>query len=106
MSLHNSYLIALSTLFALVFAIMIHSLIMHRRKLGSSARRFFGPSGTVQWFWAMVPIAILASVDFALIEAPQYRSSAPPKKIELAAVQRPPLAKEPAVSAGQRSAVQ
>ena len=90
MSLHNSYLIALSTLFAVVFAIMIYSLARHRRSAGEPMARFFGPSGSVQWLWAMIPIAILAGIDFALIETPEDRSSMAPKKIELAVVQNLP----------------
>ncbi|WP_301103023.1 cytochrome c oxidase subunit II transmembrane domain-containing protein [Propionivibrio sp.] len=75
MTLHNSYLILLSALFAVVFAIMIYSLVRHQKTAGESAAQFFGPSGSVQWLWAVIPIAILVGIDFALIETPADRSS-------------------------------
>lgn len=92
MTLHNSYLILLSTLFAVVFAIMIYSLVRHRRAAGESVAQFFGPNGSVQWLWAVIPIAILVGIDFALIETPAERNSMAPKKIELAIAQNLPLA--------------
>jgi heme/copper-type cytochrome/quinol oxidase subunit 2 len=82
-SLHNSYLAVLSALFALVFAIMIHSLARHRRACRNAS--FSGPGGSVQYLWAMVPVAILAGIDFALIEAPAELRAQAPAKIELAA---------------------
>ncbi|MBS1226984.1 MAG: cytochrome c oxidase, subunit [Proteobacteria bacterium] len=78
MSLHHSYLIVLGALFVAVFAIMIHSLAAHRRATGETATRFLGPTGTVQWLWAMVPIAILIGVDCALIDAPDRPPTARP----------------------------
>jgi heme/copper-type cytochrome/quinol oxidase subunit 2 len=84
-SLHNSYLAVLSALFALVFAIMIHSLARHRRACRNAS--FSGPGGSVQYLWAMVPVAILAGIDFALIEAPAELRAQAPAKIELAAAQ-------------------
>lgn len=70
--MHHTYLLALSALFLLVFAVMLHSLIAHRRQQASSdaaARRFYGPTGTVQWLWASVPLAILAAVSIALLSS-------------------------------------
>jgi len=69
-SLHHSYLIALGALFVVVFAIMIRSLAAHRRAADETATRFLGPTGKVQWLWAMLPIAILVGIDVALIAAP------------------------------------
>jgi hypothetical protein len=87
-SLHNAYLIALSALFALTFAIMILSLEKHRRAAGDAAQ-FSGPRGGVQCLWAMVPIAILGGVDLALIETPQHPIAAP--RVALAATLPPSL---------------
>ena len=92
MSLHHSYLIALSALFVVVFTIMIFSLARHRRA-GGAAARFSGPTGTGQWLWAMVPIAILLSVDLALIDAAGERRPLAAPTITLAAA---PPAAEPA----------
>ena len=85
MSLHHYYLIILSALFIVVFAIMIHSLARHRRAAGPAAARFSGPTGTGQWLWAMVPIAILVSVDLALIGAADERRPLAAPTITLAA---------------------
>lgn len=66
MELHNSYLIAISVLFVLLFAIMLWSLMRHRRPDG--APHFGGPTGRVQWLWALVPMLMLALIDLALID--------------------------------------
>ena len=70
--MHHTYLLALSALFLLVFAVMLHSLVAHRRQhasLDATARRFYGPTGSVQWLWASVPLAILAIVGFTLLQS-------------------------------------
>lgn len=82
MNLHTSYMIAIGVLFVLVFAIMLHSLITHRRTSEHGAHRFFGPTGTVQWLWTLVPFAILAFIGNELTEG--ANSMQPVKKIELA----------------------
>ena len=85
MGIHNSYLLAVSMLFALVFAIMLYSLIRHS-KPGDAPCRFRGPTGRVQWLWALVPMAILGVVNVALIDRTDDHRA--PGKIELAAVHR------------------
>ena len=84
--MHNNYMIVISALFAVVFAIMITSMIKHRRACRHSAAKFTGTTGAVQWFWALVPLVILAFIDVSLIVIPEDRSATAPKKIELAAV--------------------
>ena len=37
-----------------VFAIMIYSMIRHRKSIGHTPAKFSGPTGTVQWIWALV----------------------------------------------------
>jgi len=83
-SLHNGYLIALGALCALAFSLMIRAQIRQHRASGD--RRFAGPAGTVQYLWAMVPIAILATIGGALIETPKTHPPVAPRKIELAVV--------------------
>lgn len=90
MRMHNSYMIFVSTLFVVVFVIMIISLVKHRQICGHSAAKFSGPTGTVQWLWALVPFVILACIDVALINLPDDRTSSAPKKIELAIAQELP----------------
>ena len=87
MRMHNSYMIFVSALFAVVFVIMIFSLVKHRRTCGHLAAKFSGPTGTVQWLWALVPFAILACIDVVLINLPEDHTSSAPKKIELAIAQ-------------------
>jgi cytochrome c oxidase subunit 2 len=87
MGLHNDYLLAISVIFALVFAIMLYSLIRYR-KPGGETPRFSGPTGRVQWLWALVPMAILGAVNLALIDRSADQPNGFPKKIELAAVHK------------------
>jgi heme/copper-type cytochrome/quinol oxidase subunit 2 len=75
-------MIAIGVLFVLVFAIMLHSLIAHRRASEHGAHRFFGPTGTVQWLWTLVPFAILAFIGNELTDG--ANGMQPVKKIELA----------------------
>ena len=80
MTLHHAYLTAMTALFIVVFALIIHSLITHRTASGSpSAQKFGGPTGRGQWLWALVPLAILGAVDFVLIEGPASSLSATPQ---------------------------
>lgn len=88
--MHYSYMIVISALFAVVFAIMIYSMIRHRQACVHSAAAFAGTTGPVQWFWALVPLAILAFINFSLIGIPEDHASATPKKIELATTQTLP----------------
>ena len=74
MTLHLGYLIFTSVLFALVFAVMIHSLIRHRRAACAGGGRFQGTAGKAQWLWTLVPMAMLAFVNGALIDADVERA--------------------------------
>lgn len=67
MDMHNHSVLVVSAVFALVFAIMLLSLICYRQPDGEPSR-FGGPTGRVQWLWALVPMAILGAVNLALIE--------------------------------------
>jgi hypothetical protein len=88
--LHTSYMIALSVLFAVVFVIMIGSLIWHRRRCLRAAAELSelagltGTHGAGQWFWALLPLLILAGINVSLLLPPSASL-----KIELAAVTVP-----------------
>ena len=86
MGLHNSYLAAISVLFVLLFAVMLWSLMRHRKP--DSAPRFGGPTGRVQWLWALVPMAILGLVDLALIDGTGDRVQASIDKPSVVVVHR------------------
>ena len=68
--MHNQFMIIISVLFAAVFAIMIYSMIKHRKSVGHQPARFTGPTGVLEWFWALVPFAILLFIDFVLMGIP------------------------------------
>jgi len=84
-NLHNRYMMVLCVLFAAVFAIMIISLIRHRRSCLRSSEKFCGTRGAVQWFWALLPLAILTGINFALILPAPEQLAIPPQSIKLAA---------------------
>ena len=92
MRMHNGYMIFVSALFAVVFLIMIVSLVKHRKTCVPLPAKFSGPTGTVQCLWALVPFVILAGIDVALINLPDDHTSPAPKKMELAIAQDLPSA--------------
>lgn len=65
--MHGYFMVVLTVLFVIVFAITIYSMARHRKSDGHQPGRFAGPNGSVQWLWAMVPFAILLFVDYILI---------------------------------------
>ncbi|MEI7431300.1 MAG: cytochrome c oxidase subunit II transmembrane domain-containing protein [Betaproteobacteria bacterium] len=90
MNLHNRYMMVLCVLFTVVFAIMITSLIRHRRSCLRSSEKFSGTRGAVQWFWALLPLIILAGINFALILPAPEQLAIPPQEIKLAAASGTP----------------
>jgi cytochrome c oxidase subunit 2 len=74
LKIHNEFMIIIGILFAVVFAIMIYSMIKHRKSVGHQPAKFSGPTGTVQWIWALVPFGILLFIDFVLMGIPAYHA--------------------------------
>ena len=68
--IHNEFMLIITVLFVVVFAIMIYSMIKHRKSVGHQPAKFSGPTGTMQWIWALVPFAILLFIDFILMGIP------------------------------------
>ena len=90
--MHNDYMIVISALFVAMFAIMLYSMIKHRKQCGDRPG-FRGPTGKVQWLWALVPLAILAFINLALIDFSTERIVTRPARTELASAHPPrPLA--------------
>jgi len=86
LTLHNAYLIVLTGLFVTVFAIMIHSMARHGEAgAAAPAKRFGGPAGRGQLLWALVPVAIVAGVEFGLIDLASLHSASAVKTIAVAA---------------------
>jgi cytochrome c oxidase subunit 2 len=72
--IHNEFMIIITVLFVVVFAIMIYSMAKHRKSLGHQPAKFTGPTGTVQWIWSLVPFAILIFIDYILVGIPAYHA--------------------------------
>lgn len=72
--IHNQFMTIITIMFVVVFAIMIYSMIRHRKSAGHTPAKFSGPTGTVQWLWALVPFAILLFVDYVLMGIPAYHA--------------------------------
>lgn len=70
LQIHNEFMIIITVLFTVVFAIMIYSMVKHRKSVGHRAANFTGPKGALQWFWALVPFGILLFIDFVLMGVP------------------------------------
>jgi cytochrome c oxidase subunit 2 len=74
LDIHNHFMIVITVLFVVVFGIMIYSMIKHRKSVGHQPAKFTGPTGTVQWLWALVPFAILLFIDYVLMGIPAYHA--------------------------------
>lgn len=74
LNIHNQFMTIITVMFVVVFAIMIYSMIRHRKSVGHTPARFSGPTGAVQWLWALVPFAILLFVDYVLMGVPAYHA--------------------------------
>lgn len=71
---HNKFMLITMAIFVVVLAIMIYSIVMHRKDRGYKASEFTGPSTKSQVFWTIVPFAILLYIDFILMGIPAYHS--------------------------------
>jgi cytochrome c oxidase subunit 2 len=72
--IHNEFMLIITVLFVAVFAIMIYSMIKHRKSSGHAPAKFTGPTGALQWFWALIPFAILLFIDFVLMGIPAVQA--------------------------------
>ena len=74
LEIHNHFMIVITVLFLVVFGIMVYSMFKHRKSVGHQPAKFTGPTGTVQWLWALVPFAILLFIDYILMGIPAYHA--------------------------------
>lgn len=72
--IHNQFMLIITALFVVVFAIMIYSMIRHRKRSQHAPAKFSGPTGKLQWFWMLVPFAILLYIDFVLMGIPAFHA--------------------------------
>lgn len=71
---HNVFISIIAVLFIVVFAIMVYSMIKHRKSTGHQAASFAGPRSKLQWFWVSVPFAILLFIDYVILGIPAYHA--------------------------------
>lgn len=74
LAIHNEFMLIITVLFVVVFAIMIYSMARHRKSTGHAPAKFSGPTGALQWFWVLVPFAILLFIDFVLMGIPAFHA--------------------------------
>jgi cytochrome c oxidase subunit II len=74
LEIHNEFMLIITVLFVVVFAIMIYSMIKHRKSVGHQPAKFTGPTGGLQWFWVLVPFGMLLFIDFVLMGIPAFHA--------------------------------
>jgi cytochrome c oxidase subunit II len=74
LEIHNEFMLIITVLFVVVFAIMIYSMIKHRKSVGHTPAKFTGPTGRLQWFWVLVPFGMLLFIDFVLMGIPAFHA--------------------------------
>ena len=102
--MHHNYMIAISALFLLVFAVMIHSMARHRHTSGQTSTRFAGPTGSSQWIWATIPLLILALVNVALFLGTDRQAPTTRPEVQVSAIPPAESASLPGASATTFSA--
>jgi len=71
---HNKFMLISIAIFLVVLAIMIYSIIAHRKDKGFKAVADKTPSTAVEIFWTLIPFAILLLIDFVIMGIPAYHS--------------------------------
>ncbi len=74
LKIHNEFMLIITAIFVVVFAVMIYSMLRHRKSSGHAPAKFTGPTGTVQWIWTLVPFAILLFIDFVVMGIPAFHA--------------------------------
>jgi cytochrome c oxidase subunit 2 len=71
---HNKFMLISIAIFIAVLAIMVYSIIAHRKDKGFKAVADKAPSTAVEIFWTLIPFAILLLIDFVIMGIPAYHS--------------------------------
>ena len=71
---HNTFMAITLAIFLVVFAIMVYSIVVHRKSRGAEAASFTGPGTAAQIFWTAIPFLVFAYIDFILMGIPAYHS--------------------------------
>jgi cytochrome c oxidase subunit 2 len=72
--IHNQFMLVIFVMFIVVLAIMIYSIVKHRKSRGHQPATFTGPTTRSQIAWTLVPFAILLYIDFILMGIPAVHS--------------------------------
>ncbi len=73
---HNMFMLICIAIFLVVLAIMIWSIIYHRKDKGYKASTVSGPTSGMQIVWTIVPFLILLYIDFILMGIPAWHAVA------------------------------
>ncbi len=71
---HNKFMVIVAVIFVVVLAIMIYSIVKHRKSAGHQAVADKAPSTFSEIFWTLIPFAILLLIDFVIMGIPAYHS--------------------------------
>lgn len=71
---HNKFMSICAAIFVSVLAIMIYSIIAHRKSKGYKAVADKAPSTAMEIFWTLIPFVILLLIDFVIMGIPAYHS--------------------------------
>jgi cytochrome c oxidase subunit 2 len=71
---HNKFMIITLAIFLIVFAVMVYSIITHRKSRGHEPAKFTGPGTAAQLIWSTIPFLILLYLDFILMGIPAFHS--------------------------------
>ncbi len=71
---HNTFMAITLAIFFVVFAIMIYSIVNHRKSRNHAPASFTGPGTAAQIFWTLIPFFILVFIDFIVMGIPAYHS--------------------------------
>lgn len=74
LNVHNKFMIITIVIFISVLAIMLYSMVRHRKSVGHKPADFTGPKNRKQLLWTLVPFAILLYIDFILMGIPAAHS--------------------------------
>ncbi len=72
--IHNQFMLVIFVMFIVVLAIMIYSIVKHRKSRGHQPATFTGPTTRSQIAWTLVPFVILLYIDFILMGIPAVHS--------------------------------
>lgn len=71
---HNKFMLISIAIFVVVLAIMVYSIIAHRKSKGYKAVVDKAPSTFIEIFWTLIPFVILLIIDFVIMGIPAYHS--------------------------------